>query len=559
MALRNGRPIKLPALTSRTTRWLIGLGLGVLVAIGLGLLVLLTQATNILAQYDKNYDRLLLVNGVVAAVLLVSIVWGSLRLLLRLRRGQFGSRLLIKLAAIFALVGVVPGVLIYTVSYQFVSRSIENWFDVKVEGALAAGLTLGRVSLDTLSQDLGQKSRQAALQLADTPDASAGLTLERMREQLGARDMLLWSTHGHLIASAGQSRFQIRPEKPQGAQIREARQKSVLVWIEGLDEADVQANRARIKVLAAVPQLGLSLHDETRILQVVQDLPSTLVSNALELQAVNSEYQERALAREGLRRMYIGTLTLSLFLAVLGAILLAVLLGNQLARPLLLLAQGMRQVAAGDLTPKLALQGKDELGGLTRSFADMTQQLADARNAVERSLRQLDQARANLQTILDNLTTGVIVLDPHGTILSSNPGATRILRVPVAVYEARPLMQLPQLQEFAAGVQEAFDQLGASADAHELDHWQKSFELHASGQGLSQTSVTLLARGAILTDGMRLLVFDDISEIVSAERTQAWGEVARRLAHEIKNPLTPIQLSAERLERKLEGKLTDAD
>src|SRR5574343_1341587 len=164
MALRNGRPIKLPALTSRTTRWLIGLGLGVLVAIGLGLLVLLTQATNNLAQYDKNYDRLLLVNGVVAAVLLVSIVWGSLHLLLRLRRGQFGSRLLVKLAAIFALVGVVPGVLIYTVSYQFVSRSIESWFDVKVEGALVAGVNLARVSLDSLATDMAAKTRTATAQ-----------------------------------------------------------------------------------------------------------------------------------------------------------------------------------------------------------------------------------------------------------------------------------------------------------------------------------------------------------------------------------------------------------
>src|SRR5574343_779062 len=168
MALRNGRPIKLPALTSRTTRWLIGLGLGVLVAIGLGLLVLLTQATNNLAQYDKNYDRLLLVNGVVAAVLLVSIVWGSLRLLLRLRRGQFGSRLLVKLAAIFALVGVVPGVLIYTVSYQFVSRSIESWFDVKLASALEAGLNLGRGTLDAMVGDLASKTRDAADQLADT-------------------------------------------------------------------------------------------------------------------------------------------------------------------------------------------------------------------------------------------------------------------------------------------------------------------------------------------------------------------------------------------------------
>jgi nitrogen fixation/metabolism regulation signal transduction histidine kinase len=178
---------------------------------------------------------------------------------------------------------------------------------------------------------------------------------------------------------------------------------------------------------------------------------------------------------------------------------------------------------------------------------------------VERSLKQLDAARGNLQTILDNLTAGVIVLDAQGTIQSANPGATRILRVPVAVFKKQALLKLPGLHDFAAGVQEQFQHLGADPDAHELDHWQKSFEIHATGQGLTQTGVTLLARGATLPDGMRLLVFDDISEIVSAERAQAWGEVARRLAHEIKNPLTPIQLSAERLERKLTGKLDLAD
>jgi nitrogen fixation/metabolism regulation signal transduction histidine kinase len=212
--------------------------------------------------------------------------------------------------------------------------------------------------------------------------------------------VVLWNGSGNLVASAGQSRFQIRPDKPSASQLREVRQKNMLAWIDGLDEAASSGDQARVKALAMVPQLSLTLREDAWLLQVVQDLPSTLVINALEVQTANREYQERALAREGLRQMYIGTLTLSLFLAVLGAILLAVLLGNQLAKPLLLLAQGMRQVAAGDLTPKLALQGKDELGGLTRSFADMTQQLADARSTVERSLQQLDQARATLQTIL---------------------------------------------------------------------------------------------------------------------------------------------------------------
>ena len=536
----------------------MGIGVILMLILGLGLLVLLTQATGNRALYDRNYDRLYTVNMVVAGLLLLGLLWGASRLIIRLRQGQFGSRLLVKLAAIFALVGVVPGVLIYVVSYQFVSRSIESWFDVKVEGALVAGLNLGRVTLDTLTADLAKQSRVAAQQLVDVQEASSAIALDRVRTQMDASDAVLWALDGRLIASAGSSRFAVRPERPTTAQLKQVRSKLSLEIVEGLDE-NAGISNGRIKVLTLVPQNSLNLRDDPWVLQISQDLPATLVANALDVQSANREYQERALARDGLRKMYIGTLTLSLIMAVLAAVLIAMFLGNQLARPLLLLALGMRQVAAGDLSPKYTLQRKDELGGLTRSFAEMTQQLSDARSTVERSLNQLDAARGNLQTILDNLTAGVIVLNARGIIQSSNPGATRILKVPLAAHEKAPFINLPNLQNFALGVQEQFELLSADKDRHELDHWQKSFEIHASGQGLEATSVTLVARGAILPDGMRLLVFDDISEIVSAQRSQAWGEVARRLAHEIKNPLTPIQLSAERLERKLDGKLEESD
>jgi nitrogen fixation/metabolism regulation signal transduction histidine kinase len=559
MASLFGRSFKHSPAASRTSRWLLVLGALSMTLIGLGLLVLMTQATGNRESYNRNYEWLAWVNVVVASGLLITILWGSLRLLVRLRQGQFGSRLLVKLAGIFALVGVIPGVLIYVVSYQFVSRSIESWFDVKVETALVAGLNLGRATLDTLSNDLGKQARVAASQLSDVADGNAGLALEKLREQLGLSDAVLWTASGRMVASAGQSRFLIRPERPPTQQIKEARQKNSVEWVEGFDDVERGSDNGRIKVLVMLPQSGMAFDEDRRLLQVTQNLPATLVNNAMEVQSAYREYQELALARDGLRRMYIGTLTLSLFLAVLGAILLAVVLGNQLARPLLLLAHGMRQVASGDLTPKLVLQGHDELGGLTRSFADMTQQLSDARTNVQRSLTQLDTARGNLQTILDNLTAGVMVLDAQGVIQSVNPGATRILRVPMAAYQGMSLASLTALEGFAKGVAEQFGKLRADHDAHELDHWQKSFEIHASGQGLTETAVTLLARGAVLPDGMRLLVFDDISEIVSAERAQAWGEVARRLAHEIKNPLTPIQLSAERLQRKLTGKLDEQD
>lgn len=544
---------------SRAFRWAIAVGITVIVAIGIVLMFLLTQATNNRELYEQNYGRLFVLNMVVAGLLLAVILWVFVRLASRLRRGKFGTRLLIKLALIFAMVGFVPGLMIYVVSYQFVSRSIESWFDVKVEGALDAGLSLGRATLDTLASDFSSKTRSAAALLAETPDASAGVTLERVREQLAASDVVLWNGAGQMIASVGQSRFQLAPERPTVQQLRTVRQQRSLSVIEGLDDPGMASiNNARIKALALVPQPSFGLLAEPRYLQATMGIPSSIVTNAMAVQEANREYQERALGRQGLRRMYIGTLTLSLFLAVFGAILLAVILGNQLARPLLLLAAGVREVAAGDLSPKPALQGKDELGGLTRSFADMTQQLSDARAAVQRSMEQVNAARANLQTILDNLTAGVIVLDADGRIQSTNPGATRILRAPLAAHEGQRLADVAGLEQFAAGVQQRFDEFLQERSQQPLDHWQQSFELNLGVGGAAQANiVTLVARGAEMPGDapLRLLVFDDISEIVSAQRAQAWGEVARRLAHEIKNPLTPIQLSAERLEMKLSAKL----
>nr|WP_325347096.1 ATP-binding protein [Xylophilus sp.] len=546
---------------SRALRWSVGAAVASMVVIGLVLMLLLTQATNNREMYERHYGLLFGINAVVALLLGIVIVWIGVRLAVRLRRGRFGSRLLVKLAAIFALVGFAPGVLIYFVSYQFVSRSIESWFDVKVEGALDAGVNLGRATLDALANETANNVRAAAAQLADVPDTGTGLALERIREQAPSADLLLWSASGQLLASAGQSRFLLNPDRPTALQLRDARRLRSVQVIEGLDDTgrSVNPKAVRVKVIALVPVANVGLLAEPRFLQVTQPLPAELVANAIAVQEANREYQERALAREGLRRMYIGTLTLSLFLAVFGAILLAVLLGNQLARPLLVLADGVREVAAGNLEPKAVLRGKDELGGLTRAFADMTQQLADARSAVEASISQLDAARAHLQTILDNLTAGVIVLDHAGVILSFNPGAVRILRVPLAADVGTRLADLPTLEEFGAAVQRKFETLLADRDHHALDYWQEAFELRATASSGQASTTNLVARGAELPEGQRLLVFDDISEIVSAQRAQAWGEVARRLAHEIKNPLTPIQLSAERLEMKLAGKLEGAE
>ncbi len=557
-----GRPLSWFSLqNSRAMRWTVGLGAASMVGLSLVLLLLLTRATDGHQTFVKDYTWLLGLNIAALVALLAATGWIGLRLAVRFRQGRFGSRLLVKLAAIFALVGFAPGVLVYVVSYNFVARSIDSWFDVKVEGALNASLRLGQVTLETLQTDLANRTRAAAGQLGDGSSVAASLALERLRDQLGVRDIMLFGSSGNVLAVAGQSQFQLNPEHPSASRFRAARINRFDTWAEGFDDTahPEGLDNGRIRALVLVPNVGIGQLGESRYVLVTQPLSATLVTNELAVRQALVGYNERQLAREGLKRMYLGTLTLCLLLAVFGAVLLAVLLGNQIARPLLVLADGVSQVAAGDLTPKAALQGKDELGGLTRAFADMTSQLADARRAVETSMEQVSAARANLQTILDNLTAGVIVLDAQGVIQSSNPGATRILRVPMAASEGRNLADIDGLQEFARSVQSHFNIFLGSHHEHGLDHWQHSFELDTAAPRLTPGptggAITLVARGAELPGANRLLVFDDISEIVSAQRVQAWGEVARRLAHEIKNPLTPIQLSAERLELKLAGKL----
>jgi nitrogen fixation/metabolism regulation signal transduction histidine kinase len=563
---------------------------------GLILAFLLVFATQNSERYEPHFEWLLWANVALATVLVLVILIALSRLALRLRARKFGSKLLLKLAGIFGLVGLVPGLLIYTVSYQFVSRSIETWFDVRVEGALDAGLNLGRSTLDTLTTDLANKTKVAAErlsapadtapatplgkaataavgglvsgQMANAPQATGLLELERLREQLGAQAISLLNEAGQVELTAGGDGTRIlAAERLPGSWRQEARSKGVMALVEGLDDKSEDLTErpkeasaappsvARMLALAWMPDRSFSLQARGHYLLVTQKLHPELVRNALDVQAAYREYQQRSLGREGLKRMYIGTLTLALILAVFGAFLLAAVLGQQLARPLLLLAEGVGEVARGDLRPKAIFASDDELGGLTRSFAAMTQQLADARTLAERSVLELDSARAHLQTILDNLTAGVIVFDSLGRIDMVNPGATRMLRLPLSAYRGRPLSDVPGLQDFGETIRQRFELYANDPTPGERQQWQESYELQLPA---NPEPMTLLVRGAELPPDERLIVFDDLTEVVSAQRAQAWSEVARRVAHEIKNPLTPIQLSAERLQIKLEDKLDEA-
>src|SRR6185295_14907906 len=388
------------------------------------------------------------------------------------------------------------------------------------------------------------------------------LALERLREQLSAKEVSIVGSSGQTLVATASASASLMPERIPLQTLRQARTQRVVSQAEGLEEdAATAAANARVRAVALIPSTNFNLGQQERFLVVTQTIAPGLAANALAVTNAYREYQQRALARSGLRKMYIGTLTLALVLAVFGALLLAIALSNQLAQPLLLLAEGVARVARGDFSSRAVFKSRDELGGLTRSFAEMTTQLSDARELVHKSVVQVEGARANLQTILDNLTAGVIVFDRSGAIDTVNPGATRILKLPLSAYKGRRLDEVAGLGGFAQAVWQRFELHAESPEAGERDHWQDSFELQftTGSGGREPESITLLVRGAAMPQGARLMVFDYITELVSAQRVEAWSEVARRLAHEIKNPLTPIQLSAERLQQKLGGKLVGAD
>ena len=485
---------------SKSLRWALAISLLALIGSGL-VIAFMLSLTSERDLFERNFVWLFWVNLVVAAALLLVIAIAAARLWLRLRSGKFGSKLLIKLAGIFAVVGVVPGVLIYTVSVQFVSRSIETWFDAQVAGALDAGLALGRGTLEALSADLVSNTKLAAERLSETPRQSIGpLTLERVREQIDARDVMLLGPSGQVLAQASAQAGSIAPPRPAPQLLRQARTAGAASQLEGLDDEPAAGGArpaVRVRALVPIPSNEISIAArEERFLYVVRTVSPQLVANALAVQNAYREYQRRAIAQEGLRRMYIGTLTLALVLAVFGAVLVAAILGNQIARPLVVLADGVREVAEGDLKAKAVFASRDELGGLTRAFARMTELLADAREQVGRGVSQLEGARTRLQTILDALSAGVIVFDRQRAIDTVNPGATRILRQPLSVFIGRPFDEVPGMAEFAHKVWQRYELHRASPEAGERDHWQDAFELQVN----EQTTINLLVRGAVTAE-----------------------------------------------------------
>lgn len=515
-----------------------------LAAVLLFLLAFTSGNTAFFAQY---YPWLLALNGLAALGMLVMISVQLIYLRRDFKAGVFGARLKSRLLVMLALMAVLPGALVYAVSMQFAVNSIDSWFDVRVDRALEGGLELGRSVLDNLQGDLLEKTRKAALELGDSQMSqsveSASSQLNRLREQMGAGTATLLTLSGQTIASSVGDLNNLLPQVPSTNQLRSARSGRGLALVS--EDTEGLTIRTLVPVFANTTHL---LEFEPRILQFTQRVPAAIAKNASNAEAGYRNYQELQLGRSGLKRIYTLTLTLTLMLALFAAVALAFLLAERLAQPLLILAEGTRAVSAGDFTPRTIIETSDELGLLTRSFNNMTRQLSEARAEADLQREKTEAAQAYLESVLGNLSAGVLAFSTDFHLRAANRGALTILHDDLAAFEKIPLSDWPRHHTLATTIIEAFTQHG--------DEWQQQLDLTHD----DHAPQTLLIRGTALPatgGGGFVVVFDDITRLISAQRSAAWAEVAQRLAHEIKNPLTPIQLSAERLQMKLSTMLDE--
>ncbi|NNM82874.1 MAG: HAMP domain-containing protein [Burkholderiales bacterium] len=511
------------------------------------LLYRLSLASANTASFSKHFTLLLGLGGAVVLLLSAVVFYQIYDLFNKIRSKKFGSRLTFRLLMFFSLMSILPGVLVYSLSVQFLSKSIESWFDVRVDKALESGLNLGRTTLDDMRKDLEKRTDSMAFSLIDVPDDDLLARFGHLLDQTGAQEGALFRQNGKIIAYSGAENSAMVLGFPSPSILHQIRIQKTYSNIESIPGKGLY-----IQVVA--PVNVLKLNEDIRVLQVLKHVPKQIAQDAESVQNVYRDYQGLTLSRLGLKRLYGLTLTLSLLLALLCALAVSFYISERLSAPLAILAQGTRAVAQGDFSQYHPVKSRDELGILTQSFNIMTHQLAEARESIQKNHAQVESARAYLESILSNLSSGVLSFDEDFHLKSANPAACNILNSELSKLILVPLRNW---KEIATSLETVAIEIEENFRTYAYRDWEKQIEI--TGKGKNQI---LLLRGSQLPEGTEkgyLVVFDDITHLVQAQRNAAWGEVARRLAHEIKNPLTPIQLSAERIQHKLADKLGEQE
>jgi len=528
------RKLKIPA----------GLSIAILCSLTLLSLQLMSSATQESSQLSAMYSWLLLINGV-GTVALLALVGANLYSLTRqLKRREAGSRLTIRMVSLFVVLSLAPSSIVFYFSMQFLHQGIDSWFNVEMDRAMEDALELSQASLDQRIRWNKAQTQQLVERLTELPESQASLEMENFRVLSGAAEMTLFSRQDRIIASSSSNPSDILPSLPDENSWLQLRQNHEFAAL-----ASVRDEELMIRIILPVKI------KEIYYLQALYPVPVRIADLADSVEFAFVRYQEMNFLRNSLKMTFSLALSLVLLMSLLAAIWVAFISIRMIVAPVKELVKGTQAVASGKYDQQLPVISQDDLGFLVESFNEMTQRIARASQETRMASFEVENQRAYLETILANLTAGVISFDANYKIRTANQAAYKIFHLNAPEFIGETLLKLAQDYE---GLSEPFKAIQRFLEPAE-DIWQQRLVFLGSN-GRQE----LLCRGTPLfsQDGRKVgavVVFDDVTDLIQAQKNAAWGEVARRLAHEIKNPLTPIKLSAERLQHKLADKLEMAD
>ena len=492
-------------------------------------------------QFGIIYFWLLVFNIFALLVLLTLIAINLFRLVRQYRAQAPGSRLTARLVVVFVTLAVLPVVVVFYFSLNFLNRSIDSWFDAHTETALANALNLTRATLNDRQRDASRRAEQVVKALSDVPDNRIPLMLNDIRHRNDAFELTLLGSNGRIIATTSQAMEAIFPDLPSEVVLAQVRTGEPYVGIDSIEKKGLF-----IRVVVAIPSPKSITN--IRILQALYEVEARTSELLADVQSAHDEYRKLSYFRKPLKVSFTFTLSLVLLLSLLTAVLAAFFLAQRLVAPIRVLAIGTRAVASGNYSKHLPVASNDELGFLVKSFNDMTQKIALSQDEVRRSQEHAERQRIYLETVLGRLSSGVLTFDKEHTLRMANSAANQILGVDLVHRLGESLTVLgedyPHLTQLVESI---------LPHLHKIDEaWREEVTIFGpeGRQVLMCRGSALPAAGEDIVESGFVVVFDDMTSHINSQRDAAWGEVARRLAHEIKNPLTPIRLSAERLRHK---------
>jgi len=488
----------------------------------------------------------IIIATVIGIGILVCLVIINLVIMFRqYRRGKIGSRLSLRLIGMFVLLNLLPLFMVYFFAVQFLNKGIDSWFDVRVEQTIDDAVLLGQTSLEAVTQDMIKEMNEHSDNIANLfSQAEISRALNEIAEQSNYSRVSLIANNGQIIASSFDSFNNLLDYVPNSLALTQVKGGQTFSTIEQVGEKTQQ-----LKVIS--PVISNNFGIPSRALQAIKPLPLRYARLAKTVESAKTQYDQMLFAREPLKLSLILTLTLISLGSILISNLASFYFARRITKPLSILAHGTREVAAGNLDTQLPVPNNDEIGILVSSFNEMTQQLSHARNLASKSQTETEEQKQYLETVLSNLSSGVMSINDKHCLEGCNPVASSMLNLDL---DADIGMSMQELSNKYENLSTFFSNIyKASIDGKEA--WQDE-----------QTVLGLKGKQFLIIQGTQLplqkqstvVVFDDVTSLIKAQKDSAWGEVARRLAHEIKNPLTPIQLSAERIQNKF-SKEIDAE